>query len=207
MPAPTNNPPTQSCNTLRFRRARTVSATQDAPRLGSIDNRVTPRRSEEHTSELHSHFHLLFPLFFFNDTATTEIYPLSLHDALPISDFAAPERSAQPRMRPGLAASTTGLRPGDRKSTRLNSTHTSISYSLFFFLMIRRPPRSTLFPYTTLFRSQISPRQNGQRNPGCAQAWQHRQQGYAQVKTYFGTQLECQHANKMHFPNTGSQCH
>src|SRR3989338_6752151 len=122
------------------------------------------------------------------------------------SDFAAPERSAQPRMRPGLAASTTGLRPGDRKSTRLNSTHTSISYSLFFFLMIRRPPRSTLFPYTTLFRSQISPRQNGQRNPGCAQAWQHRQQGYAQVKTYFGTQLECQHANKMHCPNTGSQC-
>src|SRR3989338_6672493 len=41
----------------------------------------------------------------------------------------------------------------DRKSTRLNSSHTSISYSLFFFLMIRRPPRSTLFPYTTLFRS------------------------------------------------------
>src|SRR3989338_6651116 len=40
----------------------------------------------------------------------------------------------------------------DRKSTRLNSTHTSISFS-FFFLMIRRPPRSTLFPYTTLFRS------------------------------------------------------
>src|SRR3989338_6652749 len=41
-------------------------------------------RSEEHTSELHSQFHLLFHLFFFNDTATTEIYPLSLHDALPI---------------------------------------------------------------------------------------------------------------------------
>src|SRR5260221_532907 len=31
------------------------------------------------------------------------------------------------------------------------------SYSLFFFLMIRRPPRSTLFPYTTLFRSQVEP--------------------------------------------------
>src|SRR3990167_2020228 len=41
----------------------------------------------------------------------------------------------------------------DRKSTRLNSSHSQISYSLFFFLMIRRPPRSTLFPYTTLFRS------------------------------------------------------
>src|SRR3989338_6659875 len=36
----------------------------------------------------------------------------------------------------------------DRKSTRLNSNHSSISFSLFF-LMIRRPPRSTLFPYTT----------------------------------------------------------
>src|SRR3990172_8331738 len=42
------------------------------------------RRSEEHTSELQSRLHLLFPLFFFNDTATTEIYTLSLHDALPI---------------------------------------------------------------------------------------------------------------------------
>src|SRR6201996_8889616 len=77
----------------------------------------------------------------------------------------------------------------DRKSTRLNSSHSSISYAVFclkkrsvigihwslflsavtllaglsllyaiflprfFFLMIRRPPRSTLFPYTTLFRS------------------------------------------------------
>src|SRR3989338_2081196 len=41
----------------------------------------------------------------------------------------------------------------DRKSTRLNSSHSSISYSYFFFLMIRRPPRPPLFPYTTLFRS------------------------------------------------------
>src|SRR3990167_6866510 len=44
--------------------------------------------------------------------------------------------------------------PLDRKSTRLNSSHSQISYSLFF-LMIRRPPRSTLFPYTTLFRSML----------------------------------------------------
>ena len=45
----------------------------------------------------------------------------------------------------------------DRKSTRLNSSHHRISYAVFclkkIFLMIRRPPRSTLFPYTTLFRS------------------------------------------------------
>src|SRR3990167_6933017 len=45
----------------------------------------------------------------------------------------------------------------DRKSTRLNSSHSQISYSLFFFLTIRRPPRSTLFPYTTLFRSNWTP--------------------------------------------------
>ena len=48
----------------------------------------------------------------------------------------------------------------DRKSTRLNSSHLVISYAVFclkkIFLMIRRPPRSTLFPYTTLFRSLLS---------------------------------------------------
>src|SRR3989338_6683763 len=51
---------------------------------------VSNPRSEEHTSELQSQFHLLFPLFFFNDTATTEIYPLPLHDALPIYRQCAP---------------------------------------------------------------------------------------------------------------------
>src|SRR5690348_6481783 len=43
----------------------------------------------------------------------------------------------------------------DRKSTRLNSSHPSISYAVF--CLIRRPPRSTLFPYTTLFRSALDP--------------------------------------------------
>ena len=51
-----------------------------------------------------------------------------------------------------------GIRILDRKSTRLNSSHQAISYAVFclkkIFLMIRRPPRSTLFPYTTLFRSR-----------------------------------------------------
>src|SRR3990172_63130 len=46
----------------------------------------------------------------------------------------------------------------DRKSTRLNSSHRYISYSLFFFLMIRRPPRSPLFPSPTLFRSECGVR-------------------------------------------------
>src|ERR1035438_1493317 len=41
----------------------------------------------------------------------------------------------------------------DRKSTRLNSSHLGISYAVFFLIMIRRPPRSSLFPYTALFRS------------------------------------------------------
>src|ERR1051326_1310546 len=43
----------------------------------------------------------------------------------------------------------------DRKSTRLNSSHIPLSRTPSFFLMIRRPPRSTLFPYTTLFRSHL----------------------------------------------------
>src|ERR1039458_1413156 len=44
----------------------------------------------------------------------------------------------------------------DRKSTRLNSSHLGISYAVF--CLIRRPPRSTLFPYTTLFRSDFGSR-------------------------------------------------
>src|ERR1035438_608312 len=44
----------------------------------------------------------------------------------------------------------------DRKSTCLNSSHLGISYAVFCLKMIRRPPRSTLFPYTTLFRSEIA---------------------------------------------------
>ena len=55
----------------------------------------------------------------------------------------------------------------DRKSTRLNSSHHRISYAVFclkkIFLMIRRPPRSTLFPYTTLFRSSLPFRQHRRR--------------------------------------------
>src|SRR6267142_3792661 len=62
--------------------------------------------------------------FFFNDTATTEIYTLSLHDALPISG---------PPLFPGLTGAEicNTSRPGDRKSTRLNSSHMSISYAVF----------------------------------------------------------------------------
>src|SRR6202022_4818863 len=66
--------------------------------------------------------------FFFNDTATTEIYPLSLHDALPISR-AAPGTYRRGHCR--SRARTFSRRARDRKSTRLNSSHTVISYAVF----------------------------------------------------------------------------
>src|SRR3712207_8926674 len=89
--------------------------------------------------------------FFFNDTATTEIYTLSLHDALPISrgpgragaaavgegPDPAPARARAPRPgdgRFGGRSGRLGRRRGggrDRKSTRLNSSHANISYAVF----------------------------------------------------------------------------
>src|SRR2546430_17351901 len=75
---------------------------------------------------------VLCVLFFFNDTATTEIYTLSLHDALPISDpqFAAGDRLSNTRC---ALSGATSSHPshGDRKSTRLNSSHSQISYAVF----------------------------------------------------------------------------
>src|SRR5256885_11868522 len=67
--------------------------------------------------------------FFFNDTATTEIYTLSLHDALPIWPPTAPRRcaaSSSARWTRTRSSSTS-----DRKSTRLNSSHLVISYAVF----------------------------------------------------------------------------
>src|ERR1044071_10287487 len=69
---------------------------------------------------------LKFPFcffFFFNDTATPEIYTLSLHDALPISRRCGPP-GPPPDRRPAPA---TGGPARDRKSTRLNSSHERIS--------------------------------------------------------------------------------
>src|SRR6266513_1363927 len=150
-----------------------------------------------------------FPIFFFNDTATPEIYTLSLHDALPISAASARgTRSRAPPAAPARSARATPPRSEEHTSELqsrfdlvcrrllekkknpttppahhaqikfmiLNRRH-SIAYPqlyqktpynaypplifqylyhqyLFFFLIIRRPPRSTLFPYTTLFRSR-----------------------------------------------------
>src|SRR2546422_10050517 len=79
---------------------------------------------------------LFFFFFFFNDTATTEIYTLSLHDALPIyrrrRGFAA---RLQREVRRSVALRTRRHSlleaAGDRKSTRLNSSHGYISYAVF----------------------------------------------------------------------------
>src|SRR3954464_16104851 len=67
--------------------------------------------------------------FFFNDTATTEIYTLSLHDALPILQVQVTGKHVDvgDALRTRVAVSL------DRKSTRLNSSHTIISYAVFCF--------------------------------------------------------------------------
>src|SRR6266550_8490488 len=70
---------------------------------------------------------ILIFFFFFNDTATTEIYTLSLHDALPISPRLRGRRRPQAR-RGGQGRSAPAR---DRKSTRLNSSHGYISYAVF----------------------------------------------------------------------------
>src|SRR3712207_7102171 len=83
--------------------------------------------------------------FFFNDTATTEIYTLSLHDALPIYAARVASEAAAERQRQSddfslrLEQSQRALRAAtpeerqrlDRKSTRLNSSHANISYAVF----------------------------------------------------------------------------
>src|SRR2546430_12954715 len=101
---------------------------------------------------------LILFFFFFNDTATTEIYTLSLHDALPISallittnagltSWRSDWRPASSRVLqwlhwkppvaetvlPGEDAVLEVVSPdgGDRKSTRLNSSHSQISYAVF----------------------------------------------------------------------------
>src|SRR3712207_7617216 len=85
--------------------------------------------------------HMCLCVFFFNDTATTEIYTLSLHDALPIWQAPLPgqrvERTTEYQGRRGhhhRRAPEEAAREEprqDRKSTRLNSSHANISYAVF----------------------------------------------------------------------------
>src|SRR2546430_9078253 len=92
-------------------------------------------------------FYLFF--FFFNDTATTEIYTLSLHDALPISVAVSANASdnvgvagvtfmvdgssiaAEDTTSPYSINWDSATATKDRKSTRLNSSHSQISYAVF----------------------------------------------------------------------------
>src|SRR2546422_6972011 len=90
---------------------------------------------------------MLALFFFFNDTATTEIYTLSLHDALPISlddpdgrrfdppraidDRVQDHATLNARLLQELGVDRERGRKQDRKSTRLNSSHGYISYAVF----------------------------------------------------------------------------
>src|SRR5437868_11851049 len=94
-------------------------------------------------------FHTYSSFFFFNDTAPTEIYTLSLHDALPIYGhrgarlparaLGARGRAALPEVRPEGRRTS-----GDRKSTRLNSSHVSISYAVFCLKKKKKESKSVL---------------------------------------------------------------
>src|SRR3712207_8691805 len=107
-------------------------------------------------------------MFFFNDTATTEIYTLSLHDALPISDGrplfpeaelvlhqaelafwhddAAMARAEEASRERNFLAGRAQVAPyRDRKSTRLNSSHANISYAVFCLKKKKKKPDEMLF--------------------------------------------------------------
>src|ERR1039458_4557173 len=100
----------------------------------------TSSRSEEHTSELQSLRHLVCRLLL-EKKYSRAVSARSCHDGpaglLPLIGSAAPPR------RLGL---TRLARPHQNRNAGCGAVP-------LFFLMIRRPPRSTLFPYTTLFRS------------------------------------------------------
>src|SRR3712207_8149062 len=94
----------------------------------------------------------MLSFFFFNDTATTEIYTLSLHDALPIYAGGAGDQQVGDLVvrrariggpQPGAGADGQPGRGGgqDRKSTRLNSSHANISYAVF---CLKKKNNSTL---------------------------------------------------------------
>src|SRR5437773_8293981 len=85
--------------------------------------------------------HACFIFFFFNDTATTEIYTLSLHDALPIF----PTGVEKPRLDFYAYRHVVCRRSRDRKSTRLNSSHITISYAVFCLKKKKKKKKNTIY--------------------------------------------------------------
>src|ERR1039457_4868199 len=96
--------------------------------------------------------------FFFNDTATTEIYTLSLHDALPICWVWL-------TFWPIATTNLTTAPQTDRKSTRLNSSHLVISYAVF--CLKKKIERKLMKPESETSRSRVSGRARGQRCETC----------------------------------------
>src|SRR3712207_8731294 len=102
-------------------------------------------------------------LFFFNDTATTEIYTLSLHDALPIFLILAiaiamftigavelVTNKTGPLLRQPWFSREVEQPRQDRKSTRLNSSHANISYAVFCLKKIKTELDSLPYRVSTL---------------------------------------------------------
>src|SRR5256885_13141268 len=115
-------------------------------------------------------FYLICPIifyfffFFFNDTATTEIYTLSLHDALPISGVLAVMRGTllivgtrildSPSLGNSVLVNLNSAEQGrDRKSTRLNSSHLVISYAVF---CLKKKKKNTSFSHATVHSADTS---------------------------------------------------
>src|SRR6267142_2243551 len=102
--------------------------------------RCNSPRSEEHTSELQSHVKIVCRLLLEKKkTETTRTAALKSKNA------------AARTSRVSFSLLASDLPPSPTKSSNLSETAEVLA---FFFLMIRRPPRSTLFPYTTLFRAR-----------------------------------------------------
>src|SRR5216683_5304781 len=108
-------------------------------------------RFQEHQAALQTrndarrrgHERAFVPIFFFKDSPTTEIYTLSLHDALPISvafTTLSFTRLTVPAARTCLSCCT----HQDRKSTRLNSSHDQISYAVF---CLKKKKKKTLISF------------------------------------------------------------
>src|ERR1039458_3539525 len=111
------------------------------------ESRITPHRSEEHTSELQSLRHLVCRLLVEKKHRRSPPHP-------PATRFAFPFRA-------GAGRAGQRKRQGRLAQPRHSATVAAVRQRPRFFLMIRRPPRSTLFPYTTLFRSQFPRRWDG----------------------------------------------